>query len=88
MCQNPTSLFAQSVQSSGNQIANDNGLINGQVIDSQSGVAIAGATVSLHKGQTEKKTLSDTKGNFTFMNLPDGLYHITVTFLPGYLILS
>jgi len=84
LCKFPAPIFAQLVKPLPNQTTNENGLISGHVIDSQSGETIAGATVSLLTGiSEEKKMLTDEKGSFRFVNLPEGSYSINVTFI-GY----
>lgn len=73
-----TSSFAQT--------SPNRGKITGRVIDSISKIAVDFATVSLFKtGSTTpiNGMSTDTKGNFTLTNVPEGDYRLTVNFF-GY----
>jgi Carboxypeptidase regulatory-like domain len=67
------------------------GAVVGQVIEGGSGRPIAGAVVALSgpRGATRadlRKVLTDARGRFVFVNLPDGSFTLTATkagYLPG-----
>lgn len=56
------------------------GTINGAVLD-PSGAVVPNATIEIHNPVTdfERKTATDAKGAFTFVNVPFNNYHMTVT---------
>jgi hypothetical protein len=68
----PTNAGAQSVGSSGT--------INGTVLD-PSGAVVPYAGVEIHNPVTgfDRKTTTDAKGAFTFVNVPFNNYHTTIT---------
>src|SRR5260370_31604362 len=54
--------------------------ISGTVLD-PSGAVVANATVEIHNAVSgfDRTTTTDTKGNFSFPNVPFNPYHLTVT---------
>jgi len=62
------------------QSGGGSGSINGSVLD-PSGAVIPDATVEIHNPVSgfDRKTTSDSKGNFSFLNVPFNPYHMTVT---------
>lgn len=77
ICQNTIKLFAQSSLLPINQVA-----VNGLVKDAKTGIPILGATVSLFKEEIElRKSTTDDKGNFAFINMSEGSYRIEVAFI-------
>ncbi|MGO9405619.1 MAG: carboxypeptidase regulatory-like domain-containing protein [Terriglobales bacterium] len=69
------SVGAAYAQSGGNS-----GSINGTVLD-PSGAVVANATVEIHQAVSgyDRTTTTDSKGNFTFTNVPFNPYHMKVT---------
>ncbi|MGA2981799.1 MAG: TonB-dependent receptor [Terriglobales bacterium] len=65
-------VYAQSGGSSGS--------INGAVLD-PSGAVVANASVEIHQAVSgyDRTTTTDSKGNFSFTNVPFNPYHMTVT---------
>ncbi len=61
------------------QSASNSGSINGIVVD-PTGAVVAGAKVEIHNpvSQYDRTTASDSKGNFSFTNVPFNPYHMTV----------
>ncbi len=64
-----------SAQSSGSS-----GSINGSVLD-PSGAVVANASVEIHNPITgyDRTATTDSKGNFSFVNVPFNPYHMTIT---------
>jgi hypothetical protein len=62
------------------QSGGSSGSINGTVLD-PSGAVVANAGVEIHNAVSgyDRTTTSDSKGNFTFTNVPFNPYHMTVT---------
>ncbi len=62
------------------QSGGNSGSINGTVLDS-SGAVVPGASVEIHNlvSGYDRTTTTDSKGNFTFPNVPFNPYHMTVT---------
>jgi hypothetical protein len=62
------------------QSGSNSGSISGTVLD-PSGAVVANASVEIHNPVTayDRKTTSDSKGNFSFVNVPFNNYHMTVT---------
>jgi Carboxypeptidase regulatory-like domain len=62
------------------QSGGNSGSINGTVVD-PSGAVIANAAVEIHNpvSQYDRSTVTDSKGNFSFPNVPFNPYHMTVT---------
>ena len=62
------------------QSGGGSGSLNGTVFD-PSGAVIANATVELHQPVSgyDRTTTTDSKGNFSFSNVPFNPYHMTVT---------
>ncbi|MBV9339558.1 MAG: TonB-dependent receptor, partial [Acidobacteria bacterium] len=60
------------------------GSISGTVVD-PSGAVVAGAVVQIHNPVSglDRSTNSDSKGNFSFQNIPFNPYHMTVS-APGF----
>src|SRR6202790_1736789 len=58
--------------------------ISGTVLD-PSGAVVANATVEIHNAVSgfDRTTTTDSKGNFSFPNVPFNPYHMTVT-APGF----
>jgi hypothetical protein len=56
------------------------GTINGSVLD-PSGAVVANANVEIHQAVSgyDRTTTTDSKGNFSFTNVPFNPYHMTVT---------
>src|SRR5712664_658194 len=73
------SVGAANAQSSGTSSG-----ISGTVLD-PSGAVVANATVEIHNAVSgfDRTTTTDTKGNFSFPNVPFNPYHMTVT-APGF----
>lgn len=61
--------------------AQDKGIINGKVTDKETTNPVPEATVTVLN--TDLKTVTDSRGNFQFINIPLGTYEIKVTCL-GY----
>jgi Carboxypeptidase regulatory-like domain/TonB-dependent Receptor Plug Domain len=55
------------------------GTINGSVLD-PSGASVAGATVTIHNPVSgfERSAVTDSSGNFSFINIPFNPYHLSV----------
>ena len=62
------------------QSGGGSGSLNGTVFD-PSGAVVANATVELHQAVSgyDRTTTTDSKGNFSFSNVPFNPYHMTVT---------
>ena len=62
------------------QSGGNSGSINGTVLD-PSGAVVANAGVEIHNPVSgyDRTTITDSKGNFTFTNVPFNPYHMTVT---------
>ena len=62
------------------QSGGSSGSINGTVLD-PSGAVVANATVEIHQAVSgyDRTTTTDSKGNFSFPNVPFNPYHMTVT---------
>ena len=62
------------------QSGGGSGSLNGTVFD-PSGAVVANATVELHQPVSgyDRTTTTDSKGNFSFSNVPFNPYHMTVT---------
>ena len=62
------------------QSGGSSGSINGSVLD-PSGAVVANAKVEIHQAVSgyERTTTTDSKGNFSFANVPFNPYHMTVT---------
>jgi len=62
------------------QSGGSSGSINGTVLD-PSGAVVANANVEIHQAVSgyDRTTTTDSKGNFTFPNVPFNPYHMTVT---------
>jgi hypothetical protein len=62
------------------QSGGSSGSINGAVLD-PSGAVVANATVEIHQAVSgyDRTTTTDSKGNFSFKNVPFNPYHMTVT---------
>jgi len=62
------------------QSGGGSGSLNGTVFD-PSGAVVANATVEIHQAVSgyDRKTTTDSKGNFSFPNVPFNPYHMTVT---------
>ena len=60
--------------------AGNSGSISGTVVDS-SGAVVPDATVEIHNpiSQYDRSTKTDSKGNFSFLNVPFNPYHMTTT---------
>ena len=69
-----------SVMAANAQSGSNSGSISGTVLD-PSGAVVANASVEIHNPVTayDRKTTSDSKGNFGFVNVPFNNYHMTVT---------
>ena len=69
-----------SVGAANAQSGSNSGSISGAVLD-PSGAVVANASVEIHNPVTgyDRKTTSDSKGNFGFVNVPFNNYHMTVT---------
>ncbi len=52
--------------------------ISGTVKD-QNGAVIAGAQISLKRNQIKRETISDSNGLFSFIDLPNGEYELTIS---------
>ncbi len=66
------------------QSGGGSGSLNGTVFD-PSGAVVANATVEIHQPVSgyDRSTTTDSKGNFSFSNVPLNPYHMTVT-APGF----
>ncbi len=76
-----------SVGTANGQSSGSSGSISGTVLD-PSGAVVANATVEIHQAVSgyDRTTASDSKGNFSFTNVPFNPYHMMVTaagFAPG-----
>src|SRR5208282_5418120 len=62
------------------QSAGSSGAINGTILD-PSGAVVENASVEIHNPVSgyDRTTTTDSKGNFTFPNVPFNPYHMTVT---------
>jgi hypothetical protein len=62
------------------QSAGSSGSINGTILD-PSGAVVPDASVEIHNPVSgyDRKTTTDSKGNFSFPNVPFNPYHMTVT---------
>jgi hypothetical protein len=62
------------------QSGGSSGSINGSVLD-PSGAVVANAKVEIHQAVSgyDRTTTTDSKGNFSFANVPFNPYHMTVT---------
>jgi hypothetical protein len=62
------------------QLGGSSGSINGTVLD-PSGAVVPDASVEIHNPVTayDRTTTTDSKGNFSFVNVPFNPYHMTVT---------
>jgi hypothetical protein len=62
------------------QSGGGSGSLNGTVLD-PSGAVVANATVEIHQPVSgyDRTTTTDSKGNFSFSNVPFNPYHMTVT---------
>src|SRR5208282_4329682 len=61
------------------QSGGNSGSINGAVLD-PSGAVVANASVEIHNPVSgyDRTTITDSKGNFNFLNVPFNPYHLTV----------
>jgi hypothetical protein len=61
------------------QSASNSGSLNGSIVD-PTGAVVVGAKVEIHNpvSQYDRTTTSDSKGNFSFTNVPFNPYHMTV----------
>ena len=63
-----------------------NGKISGRIVDAQTGTPVEYTTIRLFTQDQNKLingVIADSKGNFKFINLPDGKYKVVIDFL-GY----
>src|SRR5208282_1388441 len=62
------------------QSAGSSGSINGTILD-PSGAVVENASVEIHNPVSayDRTTTTDSKGNFSFPNVPFNPYHMTVT---------
>jgi len=69
-----------SVGTANAQSGGNSGSINGAVLD-PSGAVVANASVEIHNPVSgyDRTTTTDSKGNFSFPNVPFNPYHMTVT---------
>ena len=59
------------------------GGVKGKVLDRQTGEPLAGATVQLSSGSFQRTTSVNLDGTYTFKNIPEGSYRLTVKYV-GY----
>jgi hypothetical protein len=72
--------FVPGVATANEQLGGSSGSINGTVLD-PSGAVVANAGVEIHNPVSgfDRTTTTDSKGNFSFLNVPFNPYHMTVT---------
>ena len=72
--------FVLSAGTANAQSGGSSGTINGTVLD-PSGAVVANASVEIHNPVSgyDRTTTTDSKGNFSFTNVPFNPYHMTVT---------
>jgi hypothetical protein len=75
-----TGVLLLSAGTASAQSGGSSGSINGAVLD-PSGAVVANANVEIHNPLTgyDRTTTTDSKGNFSFPNVPFNPYHMTVT---------
>ena len=61
--------------------SNAQSILSGKIMDNKDQFSLPGATIKLKEGN--RYTVSDGNGNFEFLNLPVGTYHLSVNYL-GY----
>src|SRR6266576_1747533 len=59
------------------------GGIRGKILDNKTGEPLAGATVQIRNGNFQRTTSVNLDGSYTFRNIPQGSYTLTVKFI-GY----
>lgn len=61
---------------------NNQYILSGQVVD-KAGVALPGASVSVTNGSavTVMRASTDAEGYFSLQKIPEGNYHVTITYL-------
>ncbi|MFZ4262324.1 TonB-dependent receptor [Sphingobacterium sp. HJSM2_6] len=59
--------------------SNAQSILRGKIMDSKDQFSLPGATIKLKEGN--RYTVSDGNGNFEFLNLPVGTYHLSINYL-------
>ena len=69
-------VLATALSFSTGAAAQAGGAVSGRLVNSLSGDPIPGAVVVIE--ELRRETTSDASGNFTFPNVPEGTYHVSV----------